>query len=255
MAIKLALRGKSVSGYQFYDDAKPFCDDPCKIARGTKAGGMNKAVEVAFHVPCRKCEKCLKFRRLQWRDRAMTEILRSPRTWFITLTFDPHHLAGIKIEATSPVTNLKKVEGKMEWFESTSYRTVERTAYAHVQKYLKRLRKSSGRKFKYLAVFELGSKTGRPHYHLLLHEQDGPVTKQMIEDQWRSFVSARLVAKDELRDVRRKASYITSYATKSFDIRPRASVAYGKDSPSGCGAEKEKDARLHSGNLTLKELS
>jgi len=220
MASKLALSGHAVSGYQFHRETKPYCDEPVKICRSTKAGGITKAVEVSFYAPCRKCEKCLKFRRLQWRERALNEIILSRRTWALTLTFSPHHLAGIIFE--SHRDNV----------------TLERAAYGHVQKYLKRLRKvrtvgNAPLRFRYLAVFELGGRTGRPHYHLLIHEMNGPVTKRVLEDRWRSFSAPRLVAQDDAIDMRRKASYITSYATKSFDVKPRASAGYGKQSPTG----------------------
>lgn len=225
MAVRLAMQGKSLSGFQFHADQKPYCYDPVKVARGTRAGGIVKSVEVSFYVPCRKCEKCLQFRRLLWRSRAINEISAAPRTWAVTLTFSPHHLAGITLEADR---DFNCHDGKFK----------ERAAYKHVQQYFYRLRKTptAGGKarlrFRYLAVFERGEKTGRPHYHLLLHEQNGPVTKRTLEEQWRSNVHARLVAKDEQEDVRRKASYITTYATKSLD-RLRASVKYGQQSPRG----------------------
>ncbi|QTP64305.1 hypothetical protein HUT03_05135 [Candidatus Liberibacter africanus] len=37
--------------------------------------------------PCRKCESCLKNRGLFWLHRCQTEVIRSTRTWFISLTF------------------------------------------------------------------------------------------------------------------------------------------------------------------------
>lgn len=214
-AAKMALRGKAVSGYQFYDPAKPWCDDPQRIHRTTPAGGMTKAVEVTHFAPCRRCEKCLTFRRLHWRERILTEIERAPRSWAISLTFSPTHLAGIIYEADEQNVS------------------VERAAYGHVQQYFKRLRKvrtigGQPLNFRYVAVFERGKLKGRPHYHLLLHEINGPVTKRVLESRWRSYSAPRLVAKADSRDCRRKASYITTYATKSFDVRPRASRGYGK---------------------------
>lgn len=176
-----------------------------------KLSDQIKSLEVAALVPCRRCARCLRFRQMRWRERAIQEISWAKRTWFITLTFSPHHLAGILIEAKG---------------SETKY--VETAAYRHVQLFFKRLRKD-GAVFRYLAVFELGEKNGRMHYHLFLHEiGTRPIFKTAIEAQWRSFISCRLVGGDEAV---RNASYVTKYATKSFDIRPRASALYGKTRP------------------------
>lgn len=182
-------------------------------------------------VPCRKCEKCLQYRQMKWRERAITEVTRAKRTWWLTLTFAPTHLAGILMAA-----------------KGTSTKEVEAAAFPHVQRYIKRLRKSFHQKrdrildaggkeigchkaiIRYLTIFELGEKTGRQHYHLFIHEiGTRPVTKQQLEDTWRSNVHARLVSGDEASW---RASYLTKYATKHFDIRPRASTGYGKQQSS-----------------------
>lgn len=167
-------------------------------------------------VPCRRCPKCLQFRQMQWRERALLEILASNRTWFVTLTFDEPHLAGIIAEA---------MLNECHEDEALTEGHIETAAYRHVQRYFKRLRKAKA-VFRYLAIFERGEDTGRPHYHLFLHETGTrPVLKRVIEDQWRSFVHARLVGGD---DVAGAASYLTKYATKSLDVPPRSSGGYGK---------------------------
>lgn len=213
MGAKLALQGKMVSGHEVYDDRKPYCDDPVLVHREIKAGGMDKALAVTAHRPCRKCAKCLQFRQMKWRERCLAEIAGANRTWFVTLTFSPVHLAGIIFE------------GQSEKGASSAART-ERAAYRHVQRYLKRIRKTTKAEIRYLAVYERGEETGRSHYHLLIHEMTKPVTKAVLEAQWRSHVHCRLVA--DLRGSRGAASYITKYATKSLDVQPRASKAYGK---------------------------
>lgn len=110
--------------------------------------------------------------------------------------------------------------------QSGSHKHIEAAAYPHVQRYIKRLRKTPDADFRYLAIYERGSVTGRSHYHMFIHETGkAPITKSTIDTQWRSFVGARLLDGDEAG---RDASYLTKYATKHFDIRPRASVKYGK---------------------------
>lgn len=237
VAIKVALGGGTVGPSSYVGGWEPYCDQPVRFNRritsresrpAVSMGRVKildplKALEVSMLVPCRKCTKCLQFRQMKWRERAINEIALHKRTWFVTLTFSPTHLAGILLEA-----------------RSSDIIDVEKAAYAHVQRYFKRLRKGvkenkvgniirlarPSAEFKYLAVFERGEKTGRSHYHLFLHETgEKPITKATLEEQWRSFVNCRLVRSDEAC---RNASYLTKYATKSFSIRPRASVGYGK---------------------------
>jgi len=210
MAAKLALQGFQKSQTLVVDPRKPYCDSPVLLQRRVRAGGYDRSLEVNAFRPCRRCAKCLQFRQMQWRQRALNEIARANRTWMVTLTFAPTHLAGLYAERA--VANFEGLRG------------LDRVAYPHVQKYLKRVRKFSKAKIRYLCVFELGEKSGRAHYHALLHEVgEQPVTKACLQGQWRSHVHAKLVANG-----RGSASYITKYATKSLDIRPRASSGYGK---------------------------
>jgi len=211
IAGKFALRGHAKSHTLVSSDQKPYCDDPVRIYRQTDPKSERRTIEVSFWAPCRKCEKCLQYRQLKWRDLALAEIQRSNRSWFVTLTFSPVHLVGVEFESL-------KCKGRDKMAQ------VDQAAYRHCQRYIKRLRKA-GAVFRYLAVFELGEKTDRPHYHLLLHETGArPILKRTIEDNWRSHVHARLVAKG----ADGAASYITKYATKSLSVRLRSSQAYGK---------------------------
>ncbi len=222
LAIRVALRGGRVARSSFVSDWEPYCDTPVTVNRritsrqahkGLRVGTVKltderNALEVSAQVPCRRCAKCLQWRQMKWAERAIQELGVAKRSWFVTLTFAPHHLAGILMEATG-----------------SEPKQVESAAYAHVQRYFKRLRKINS-DFRYFAVYERGEKNGRSHYHMFLHEHGlKPITKFTLESQWRSFVHARLVRCDESG---RSASYITKYATKHFDIRPRASVRYGK---------------------------
>lgn len=211
LAIKIALYGGIFAKGVFVSKWVPYCDSPVRIDRyitSRQAVDNLKAMEVSMQVPCRKCAKCLQFRQMQWRERAIHELTRANRTWFVTLTFSPHHLAGILAEA-----------------KGAEIKQIEAAAYPHVQRFIKRLRKLKA-VFRYLAVYERGEENGRSHYHMFLHENGpNPVTKVLLESQWRSFIHARLVSCDGSDG---SASYLTKYATKNFDIRPRASAHYGK---------------------------
>lgn len=216
-ASKLLLNGRAQKvGHIVEAAGLPYCDSPVPVSvaspRGT--GGL----EVQMFGPCRKCEKCLQYRALHWRDRAMNEIamahLRGRRTWMVTLTFSPPHLAGILAEAS--VAGDRSLKG------------VDRMAYRHVRGYLDRVRKA-GFPFRYLAVFERGERTGRAHYHLLLHEgREGPILKRTLETRWRSHVHARVIDMDGDGAQRKAAAYVSKYATKAAEIRIRASARYGQ---------------------------
>ena len=224
LAARLALAGHALTQTQIADTSQPYCDDPVPILRTVRAGGYDRALEVTMFRPCRKCVKCLQFKQMRWRQRAQVEIESSTRTWFLTLTFAPSHLAGIIFEA-------KNVAGNPE-------RAIERAAYSHVQRYLKRIRKTTKARFRYLAIYERGEETGRSHYHLLLHEGDRPVTKSVLERQWRSNVHCRLVTGDI-----GAARYVTKYVTKSATVRPRSSAGYG----SGAERPTARQGRERSG--------
>ncbi len=227
LGIKIALHGGIFQKGVYVSKWVPYCDKPKTLDRyitSRDAVDDLKPMEVSMQVPCRKCAKCLQFRQMQWRERAISELSRAKRTWFVTLTFSPIHLAGVLLEAKSP-----------------EMKFIEAAAYKHVQRYIKRLRKGAfpeeigrihvkkdpiPREFRYLAIYERGEETGRSHYHIFLHENGPtPITKDLLEVQWRSFVHARLVRGEEAAST---ASYLTKYATKQFDIRPRASSQYGK---------------------------
>lgn len=222
VAARFAASGEAVpiTRYAWAVHRKPFCDSPVPLAFSKPGRDAGAPVEINMFGPCRKCPRCLLFRQMKWRERAINEIVHTHnlgrRTWFVTLTFSPVHLAGVLSEAVAAcgVADL---------------RSIDRAAYGHVQMYLDRLRKSARTRFRYLAVYERGEKTGRSHYHLFLHEVGPkPLLKRQIEMSWRSNVHARLVHFD--RGAVGTASYLTKYATKTVEIRPRASSFYGRGS-------------------------
>lgn len=228
LAAAVALKGGQQKLLTFVAPWKPACDNPRRVYRDvTRMPGV-RSVEVMMDTPCRRCARCLQIRQMKWRERALTEIRQANRTWAITLTFSPVQLAGVLVSA-----------------DGRELVQVERRAYRDVQLYLKRLRKS-GAVFRYLAVYERGEKSGRSHYHLLLHETGRfPVPKRVIEDTWPSHVHARLVDPTTTGS----ASYLTKYLTKDFSIRPRASSSYGgsvlADFPSTRRTPKENDTNLN----------
>lgn len=215
MAMKSQTARVSATRYEFL--GQPYCDAPVKVHRSEKPHAGGPGLEMTMWAPCRQCPKCLQFRRHRWAERVVLELEHAPRTWFVTLTFSPIHLAGVKAEAYRQPEHLPQPVRE------------ERASYVHVQRYLKRLRKSGGR-FCFVAVPEWGDENGRLHYHLLVHEQDAerPLTKRTLQGQWRdSFSQAKLVTLAQTESCARTAGYITKYLTKQSTL-VRASLKYGQ---------------------------
>lgn len=105
-------------------------------------------------VPCGKCAFCAATRRSDWATRIEYESRLHLVKKFITLTYANPHL-------TWEYGNPQLVKSDL-------------------QKWFKRVRKA-GFKFRYYAVGEYGSRTYRPHYHVLLF---GDVPDDVIGEAW-----------------------------------------------------------------------
>lgn len=214
MAAKLALRGEQLGPSEFASYVLPYCEAPIRVGRRSTPNG-GRSLEVSMWAPCRKCAKCLQFRQMYWRERVQNEIgwtdAVNRRSWWITLTFDPIMMAGIRMEALRDAGEISEA-------------SIDRAAYGHVQKWFKRVRAASSARFRYFAVMELGEETARPHYHLILHELGPrPLLHKVLSGKWRAIDYIRLV------DTQKQglASYLTKYATKSCAVRIKASNGYG----------------------------
>lgn len=107
-----------------------------------------------FLVPCGKCIGCRLDYSREWADRMTMEALSHPkgRSWFLTLTYDDEHLPNGKKDRPSLKPN-------------------------DLTDFMKRLRRhyeyhnlSDGIRF--YACGEYGSKTFRPHYHVIVYGLD-----------------------------------------------------------------------------------
>lgn len=107
-------------------------------------------------VRCGKCPPCLKARVSGWSFRLQQEEKRSDNALFVTLTYNTEN---------APIT----LRGFMTLRKSD------------VQKMFKRIRKThAGKPIVYYYCGEYGSKTMRPHYHLIVFN----CTHQQIIDGW-----------------------------------------------------------------------
>lgn len=198
--------------------------------RGFHLSGTNKGIDVAVDpnqpinvdlaVRCRKCGKCLAARAAHWRLRSYAETKRASRTWFGTLTLSP----GEQFKAISAA----RVHLAAQRLDFDALSPADQFGERHRQinllltKYIKRVRKSEGVPIKYLLVAE-AHKSGAPHYHVLIHEQAGPVRHRVLQSQWVHGFSNWKLVRDE-----RAASYVCKYLAKSALARVRASKKYGE---------------------------
>lgn len=122
----------------------------------TKSGTVQLAKELpdaeALRLPCGGCLGCRMARAKEWALRCHLELQQHQHAVFTTLTYDETHL---------PPT-LDKI---------------------HLQRWLKRLRKTSARPLRFFASGEYGEQNSRPHYHAILYGMD-ETQKDIIHDRW-----------------------------------------------------------------------
>ena len=198
--------------------------------------GPQQPYRVHMWVRCRVCETCLRARAREWRYRAQSEIRAAERTWFGTLTLSPsEHLRSANI-----ARRYCRIAGHGDF---DALPMTDQFAMRHkvisrwITLYLKRVRKRSGAKFRYLLVAE-AHKSGLPHYHYLLHETHPRqrVSWRQLSEPWpHGHMLAKLAGDDGA------APYLCKYLAKSGRARVRASVRYGtcevQWSPKGLAAD------------------
>lgn len=168
------------------------------------------------------CQQCLQLRSSEWRYRATSEMRESARTWFGTLTLRPeeHHkmVSRARQRLWSGGTDFDALSPHDQFMERMTEIGREVTLY------LKRVRKESGARVRYLLVAE-AHKTGLPHLHILVHEAsaDKPVRHKTLEGQWKLGFTRFKLAHDV-----KTASYVCKYISKALLARVRASLRYGQ---------------------------
>lgn len=132
------------------------CLTPIKIKNNGPKTVQNQGF--AHHlVPCGKCPKCRAKRVNSWAFRLARESNRHSILQFATLTYDPQYV---------PIS-------------AAGYMSLRKS---DLQNFFKRLRKkiNDGRIIKYYAAGEYGSRTARPHYHLIIFG----ATEKEIQEGW-----------------------------------------------------------------------
>lgn len=198
---------------------------------------------VEMQVACRKCANCLRRRGYMWSMRARAEFGQSQRTWMATLTLGPSALIVLLSRARLRLgrggTDYERLSGRDQFLE------LEKEGFREIQKWIKRLRKNTRKRIRYLCVAE-AHVSGVPHWHVLIHEPEEPLRYDGdLKGSWQwGFDSYKLV-----RDAR-AAGYVTKYLSKAIEARVRASSGYGGAVAPALPAIPECEAKVNvSGTL------
>lgn len=162
------------------------------IAQLCELGKIKFTTEGNLKLPCGKCSICISKRAIEWAQRAKHEIASHNESSFITLTYSEDNLPSIF------------------------------TVKKQLQLFLKRLRKKIKQPIRYMVSHEYGSKTFRPHHHIILFGYNPPnqiflketpkgeklFTSQEISDLWSLGFHSIGTANE------RSAYYIASYSLK-----------------------------------------
>lgn len=250
------------------------CEQPYAFELHARYGARHGAVHAPFTIigesRCRKCFSCKRRKMNFWTARAVTEFQNSARTMLCTFTVSPDQdLAWdqeIRSRLYSERTDFDKDLTEPEKFAARVQRFGEELTL-----YLKRLRKGDVTHprpaLRYLLIAEAhesdatsDEKRGRPHFHMLLHEQragalvlgdpqralaegqDGEWERRYVKVKglWKPFVFASDMAfvrkqwelgftKVQLCHDVNSAVYPCKYLNKAVMARVRASQLYGHD--------------------------
>lgn len=115
-------------------------------------------------IPCGQCIGCRIRKRQDWAARIEMEAKTSipDSVYFLTLTYNDEHVPCIN-HKTGEVFRGGVYSGR-----KGDLKTNQTLWYEDVQKFIKRLRKTSEPGLRYFCAGEYGEQTGRPHYHLIL---------------------------------------------------------------------------------------
>lgn len=184
--------------------------------------GPADATTAYLSVRCRKCPPCLRQRAKVWATRAQLELVAARRSWFGTLTVRPEERFRAVMRADHALAQRGVVWNTLS--QSEQFAEIAKILRADFQRYLKRVRKATRARLRYLMTTEAHA-DGFPHLHLILHEYEGAATKRLLEDQWPlGFSNWRLVNGHD----HRVPWYVAKYLTKSILAKPIASLRYGR---------------------------
>ena len=145
---------------------------------GTSCTNSIRLKDYSFRVPCGKCLPCQKKRRSEWSLRLEHEYMFSDSAFFITLTYDENSLPRTK--EGYPTLVKKHVQNYVKRLRNDHVRYVTQQL-----KISKKEVKNVSKPIRYYTVGEYGSKTRRPHYHILLFNYD-IANISPLSNQWKN---------------------------------------------------------------------
>ena len=170
----------------------------------------NPAGEGRITVSCNKCATCLKARRAEWSFRLAEELRVSANGWFIGIDYSDENLIQEDYQ-DGQYTGMYSIRLHTEHVQKYIKR-VRRIKERTVQKYIKDNKafpdESYIKKVKYFAVGEYGTKSHRPHYHIIIFNIPREIRRK-IADSWKygrthfgiaEMASIRYTAKYVLKD-------------------------------------------------------
>ena len=170
---------------------------------GTACANSIKLKDLEFRVPCGKCLPCQKKRRSEWSLRLEHEYLFSESALFITLTYSDLNLPRTK--EGYPTLYKKHLQDYIKRLRNENVKYVTKTLGCS-----KKEVKLRSRPLRYYAVGEYGTKTRRPHYHLILFNMDVENIAP-VKNQWKFGMS------DVGTVTSASINYVTKYMFKQFN--------------------------------------
>jgi hypothetical protein len=211
----------------------------------TACSNSIKLKDIEFRIPCGKCLNCKKKRRSDWSLRLEHEYLYSDSALFITLTYND---ASIPRNRGIATLNKKDLQDYIKRLRNSHVAYVSRELgirKSEVKNYSKQIR--------YYAVGEYGSKTNRPHYHILLFNYDVANLKP-IEAQWKNTQTGHPLGFVDIGKVSSASiNYTTKYMFKQWgkkDLRQRPFTNMSRRPMIGTGFLNEYKNYLREFELT-----
>ena len=211
----------------------------------TACSNSIKLQDIEFRVPCGKCLNCKKKRRSDWSLRLEHEYLYSDSALFITLTYND---ASIPRNKGIPTLYKKHLQDYIKRLRNSHVAYVSRELGIRKSEV-----KNHSKQIRYYAVGEYGSKTNRPHYHILLFNYDIANLKP-IEAQWKNTQTGYPLGFVDIGKVSSASiNYTTKYMFKQWgkkDLRQRPFTNMSRRPMIGTGFLNEYKNYLREFELT-----
>lgn len=169
-----------------------------------------RKTHVTITVPCGYCAECLSAKSTAWAVRLIEEEKNSETAYFVTLTYSEKYL---------PVFSFKNgaIERQYEKEHGVDYYPV--LDKKDLQNMFKRIRKKNPYKnLKYYAVGEYGTKSHRPHYHIIIFNID----IDLLLDEWRDVNNQESFGNVKIGTVNPKSiRYTTNYVINKYKYASR----------------------------------